>query len=157
MFFAGISYYHKTPIIPIEDNLNSDGYIAIIDDNLRKAQLLHYGQLCQDGAPLHTAGATMNYLNSWDIRLNQLPPYSPELNPIEKAWGCLKQRVNQRRPKDDQELIKFVHEEWEKLDQAAIRGWIEHYATVIAEIIESSGDTIEEKHHKKPRNSEKSQ
>jgi len=137
--------------------MNSDSYIALIDEHLRKTQLLHYNELCQDGASSHTAGETMNYLDSWDIRVNQLPPYSPELNPIEKAWGWLKQRVNQRRPKDDQQLLEFVHDEWGKLEQTTIQGWIEHYATVIAEIIESSGGTIEEKHHKKPRNSENSQ
>lgn len=156
MFFAGISYYHKTPLIPIDDNLNSDGYIALIDEHLRKAQLLHYNELCQDGASSHTAAATMNYLSSWSITVNQLPPYSPELNPIEKAWGWLKQRVNQRNPQTATELIQFVHDEWAKLDQTTIQGWIEHYATAVAEIIESNGSTIEERHHKKNKTTQNS-
>lgn len=156
MFFAGISWYQKTPLVEVEDNLNSDGYIALIDENLRKTQLLHCNELCQDGASSHTAGETMNYLDSWDIRVNQLPPYSPELNPIEKAWGWLKQRVNQRNPQNDQQLFEFVRDEWGKLDQATIRGWIEHYATVIAEIIEHKGRVIPEKHHRKDKHSENS-
>lgn len=156
MFFAGISWYHKTDLIPVDDNLNSDGYIALIDEYLRKPQLLHYNDLCQDGAPSHTAIATMNYLSSWSITLNQLPPYSPELNPIEKAWGWLKQRVNQRNPQNEEELMEFVHAAWSELDQVTIQGWISHYATAVAEIIEHDGSTIPEKHHKKHKNSENS-
>ncbi len=46
----------------------------------------------QDGMSAHTAKKVMKYLKReprlLDIQL--LPPYSPELNPVELVWGSLK-------------------------------------------------------------------
>lgn len=46
-----------------------------------------------DGLAAHRSRKVLEYVESQqgDIRLERLPPYAPELNPVEYLWGHLKQ------------------------------------------------------------------
>ena len=46
-----------------------------------------------DNAPYYRNKAVKKYLKSSKIRLHFLPPYSPNLNPIERLWKWMKERV----------------------------------------------------------------
>ena len=48
------------------------------------------------------------------------PSNSPDINPIENLWSIIKRRVEKRRPTDLKELVKFLHEEWNKIDIVAL-------------------------------------
>ena len=63
-----------------------------------------------DGAGFHTAKALRAPGN---ITLVKLPPYSPELNPIENLWHYLKSHFWSNRSYDD----------YEALEEAAIHAW----------------------------------
>ena len=49
-----------------------------------------------DNATFHHGGRIAQLLNSVGCRLLYLPPYSPDLNRIEKCWAWLKNRMRQR-------------------------------------------------------------
>ena len=66
--------------------------------------------LVWDGAGWHTAGSLKPPGN---VTLLLLPPYSPELNPVERLWRYLRQRHWSNRPYAD------VRE----LERAAVCGW----------------------------------
>ena len=51
----------------------------------------HY--LILDNASFHKGGRIEEIAKRYGHVLMYLPPYSPELNPIEKCWGVLKQKV----------------------------------------------------------------
>ena len=51
------------------------------------------------------------------MSLVELPPHSPDLNPIENLWADLKRRVESRRPRSIQELKEIVTEEWANTSQ----------------------------------------
>ena len=51
----------------------------------------HY--LILDNASFHRGGNIKQIVESYGHSLMYLPPYSPELNPIEKCWGVLKQKI----------------------------------------------------------------
>lgn len=51
----------------------------------------HY--LILDNASFHKGGRLEQIASSYGHVLMYLPPYSPELNPIEKCWAVLKQKV----------------------------------------------------------------
>lgn len=46
-----------------------------------------------DNAPWHKGNDIKNLIESTGARLLKLPPYSPDLNPIEHAWANLKHYV----------------------------------------------------------------
>ena len=51
----------------------------------------HY--LILDNASFHKGGGLEEIARRYGHQLMYLPPYSPELNPIERCWAVLKQRV----------------------------------------------------------------
>jgi transposase len=66
--------------------------------------------LVWDGAGWHTAGALAVPEN---LTLLRLPPYSPELNPVERLWRYLREHHWSNR----------VYEGIGELEQAAVCGW----------------------------------
>ncbi|EIE82108.1 hypothetical protein RO3G_06813 [Rhizopus delemar RA 99-880] len=48
----------------------------------------HY--LVMDNAPIHSSTDIGKYIHSRGYRYVYLPPYSPELNPIEQFWSVVK-------------------------------------------------------------------
>ena len=46
--------------------------------------------LILDNASIHKSEKTKDLISSYNCKLIFLPPYSPDLNPIEKVWAQLK-------------------------------------------------------------------
>lgn len=111
--------------------------------------------MCQDGATAQLSSAQLTLqLKQQNIAtvgaINQLPPHSPELNPIEKMkiWAYMKQQFNQRIITNEQELIELVHSIWNSIPQETIQQYITHYQTVRSDLIQSGGDNRNEYHCK---------
>lgn len=51
-----------------------------------------------DNAPWHKAEDIRLAIESRGAKLLFLPPYSPDLNPIEKAWANLKAAIRKAKP-----------------------------------------------------------
>ena len=49
--------------------------------------------IVMDNASFHRKDRLLAIAEAKSYRLIFLPPYSPELNPIEKFWACLKRRL----------------------------------------------------------------
>ncbi len=52
------------------------------------------------GVPLlqrHKLDRNSRQKNLWQLHRRCLPPYSPDLNPIEKCWGWLKRKIRRGR------------------------------------------------------------
>lgn len=66
-----------------------------------------------DNAPSHHSKVVKSYLSEQDgenpaIWLENIPPYSPELNPIEQLWGYVKKKLANRFFKTTKELKQAV-------------------------------------------------
>ena len=85
-----------------------------------------------DGAGWHTSA-----LNTDKVTLLKLPPYSPELNPIEQVWQWLKQKwLSNRAYQDYEAIVNACCEAWNQfannealIKQLCRRQWAENITT----------------------------
>ncbi|MGL5335269.1 MAG: IS630 family transposase [Enterovibrio sp.] len=98
--FASID---KTAIIP---------FLAKIRTKYRHKKCLH---IILDGAGYHRSTEVQNAALGMDIILHYLPPYSPNLNPIERLWKVMNEKVRNNRyfatAKQFKSAIKLFFEE----------------------------------------------
>ena len=89
-------------------------------------QYLEYFIFPQDGAPAHRACETVELLKEVTpdfIQPSLWPPNSPNLNPVDYAWGIMQKRVyNKGKIANVEELRQRIVDEWERLDQRIIDG-----------------------------------
>ena len=82
-----------------------------------------------DGAGWHTLDTVRPFDN---VTLIKLPPYSPELNPIEQVWQWLRQRcLSNRIFKGYDEIVEQVSKAWntfisdvDRVRSVCFRDWI---------------------------------
>lgn len=88
-------------------------------DNMKK-RIRKKLLLIWDNAPSHHSHTIKEYLAGQEkenprLWLENIPPYSPELNPIEQVWAYLKSKLSNRFFKTTKELKKAILEELEKI------------------------------------------
>ncbi len=64
--------------------------------------------LIMDNLSSHKSQIVQQMLEESGIKLVFLPPYSPELNPIELAWSQLKNYLGKKKNMDEEKLIEAV-------------------------------------------------
>lgn len=72
-----------------------------------------------DNAPWHKGNDLKNLIESTGARLIKLPPYSPDLNPIEHAWANLKHYVKSAK-KDFEYFADNLTAQLLKMDRSKI-------------------------------------
>ena len=56
----------------------------------------------------------------------KMPPYSPDLNPIEECWSKLKHFVRTLKPRSQVELMEAIDSAESMLKPSDFRGWVRH-------------------------------
>ena len=81
----------------------------------------------QDGARPHTAKSTQEFLaRRLPRHINftdktEWPPNSPDLNCIEKVWAWMQDRVIEKMPNTESEMIDYIEEAWWDIPQSSIQ------------------------------------
>jgi transposase len=80
-------------LVQEDETLNAESTILFFQ-NIEKAYptMKQIHMFC-DNAPYYRNKKVTNYLETSTISLRFLPPYSPNLNPIERLWKWMKERV----------------------------------------------------------------
>lgn len=79
-----------------------------------------------DNVGFHKVAGVDEIIKSTGAELIYLPPYSPELNPIEEMWSKIKGRLRKlsaRTVDTFQNAIKFAYE---SINQFDLKGWFRH-------------------------------
>lgn len=93
---------------------NPDYTMLLVLDNLRS----------------HTAQATKQKAQELGITLVYLPPYSPDLNPIEQLWRCLKREISTAFFRSREEFLALIEKAYKQLAPRInfAKGWILGFA-----------------------------
>jgi len=70
--------------------------------------------------PIYQKGANVMFL----------PPYSPDLNPIELAWSKMKSILRKHKPRSMDELMSTMKAALDSLTLSDISNWYKHYGYV---------------------------
>ena len=74
----------------------------------------------------HSNPAVVEALQERGVEVKLLPAYSPDFNPIEKAWSKVKEAVRRARPRTAEALIDAVGAALQAITPEDIRGWFTH-------------------------------
>ena len=86
------------------------------------------GTDCSDGQPLFSQGCSRvrEIIAGRSCELLYLPPYSPDLNPIEEAFAKLKALLRKAEARTHEVLIEAMGRALEALTARDARGFFEH-------------------------------
>lgn len=79
-----------------------------------------------DNAPIHNIENIKKILHRVGAKVLPLPPYSPDLSPIEMLWSKLKQIVVGFSPRSIGALYEALKDSLPFIDSDDIEGWFEH-------------------------------
>ena len=84
-----------------------------------------------DNLSTHKVAGVQAAIEATGARLEYLPPYSPDLNPIENLWSKVKQAMKSRNPRNARQLFQAAGAAFETITRADCRGFFSHagYAT----------------------------
>lgn len=131
--------YRKLIVLP-KGTIDAKKYVRLVLSKI--VDDLQGGIFMQDGAPAHTAASTLRYLARKGVTLLLWSARSPDLNPIETLWAIVQRSVSLRGPRDRDELIKFVVDEWEKIPQSTIDALVTSYEARCKECVRRGGATV---------------
>lgn len=97
---------------------NPIGTIVLILDNFRS----------------HIAEATKQYAKSLGIILVFLPPYSPNLNPIEQIWRCIRRKISQIFVKSEHSFLETIRTAFCRLAKKSsfMKSWLEEFQPILS-------------------------
>ena len=98
-----------TAAMTIEEATDGDIFLAYVEQVL--CPMLAAGDLVvMDNLSAHKVSGVEQLIQARGAELLYLPPYSPDLNPIEKAWSKIKQILRSRRPRTTEALEQNIAE-----------------------------------------------
>jgi transposase len=83
-------------VMLLNTSINSDIFYAWITQELLP-RIPQYSVVVMDNAPFHKRKDIQEAFHKKNVILEYLPPYSPDLNPIEKKWAQAKAIRKQQR------------------------------------------------------------
>jgi transposase len=82
--------------------------------------------LVLDNAAAHKLDGVGEWLAERGVELLFLPPYSPDLTPVEQAWSKLKAKLRTAQARTRQALEQALHEALNWITSADALGWFIH-------------------------------
>jgi transposase len=106
----------------IEEPTDTDIFLAYIE-HLLYPVLKAGNVVVMDNLSAHKAPAVRQWIEKAGAELLYLPPYSPDLNPIEKAWAKLKQLLRAAKARSKVTLDQAITEALPNISTANAQAW----------------------------------
>ena len=79
-----------------------------------------------DNLNVHKSETARQAIAAHGARLEFLPPYSPDLNPIEKCWAKVKTVLRRLKPRTFDELAEALNVAFQAITPEDARAWVAH-------------------------------
>jgi transposase len=89
-----------------------------------------------DNLSAHKVAGIRELIEARGARVLYLPPYSPDLNPIEKAWSKFKQFLRAAKARTQEALDRAITEALKTITAENARAWFRHCGYLCTPIVE---------------------
>lgn len=111
----------KAPMV-IKGATNTEVFTVYVKDFLLPT--LKEGDIVVlDNLSAHKDAKIRNLIESVGATLWYLPPYSPDLNPIEKMWSKIKAILRKLKARTDESLLIAIAKALDQITSSDIEGW----------------------------------
>lgn len=121
----------EIPKMVYQGGTTTDRMVEYITGPLR--EVLGPGDIVvADRLAAHTANRVSDALAEQDAQIWLLPPYSPDLNPIERLWSKIKTTLRAAKATTTDRLRKVLDTALETITNSDIKNWIAHSNYLLA-------------------------
>ena len=122
---GAISIYGVEAAMYGEWNTDADIFTAFIKKQL--APKLSPGKIIiMDNINFHSCSEAVNSIYSAGASIINLPPYSPELSPIENMWSKVKQILKKLEPRTLKSFSMGIKQAFHAVTKQDLLGWFKH-------------------------------
>jgi transposase len=122
-----------TAAMTIEEATDADIFLAYVEDIL--CPTLEIGDLVvMDNLSSHKVSRVSELIASRGAEVLYLPPYSPDLNPIEKAWSKIKQYLRSTRARSKEDLDRAITEALKLITPDNAKAWFRQAMPALQEL-----------------------
>ena len=115
----------QTEAIVYERGLTGELFKSWLKENFVKT--LHEGDIViMDNMSSHKVGGVKDLIEAVGAQIKYLPPYSPDLNPIENMWSKVKNELRKTSEATPEQLQEATGRALDKVTQSDAKGWFEH-------------------------------
>jgi transposase len=108
----------------LEGAIDGDSFLAYVEQVL--CPTLEEGEIVVlDNLSSHTGAEVRKAIEACKAQLLFLPPYSPDLSPIEKMWSKLKEFLRQAKARSAEALAQAIRQALATITVADAQGWFE--------------------------------
>ena len=79
-----------------------------------------------DNLSSHKVAGIEEMIRSVGARVKYLPPYSPDMNPVELMWSKIKAILREMKGRTEDELMQAISKALEEVSQEDIAAWFRH-------------------------------
>jgi len=108
----------------IQSSVNTEIFAAFVK-NLLIPKLSAGKYVVMDNVSFHKSSTIVNLIESTGARVVFLPPYSPDLSPIEKMWSKIKEIIKRLKPRTNSEFHNALTSALYDVSEEDLNGWYE--------------------------------
>lgn len=127
---GGIRLGEKPTLYPFDGAVNEERFLYFLD--ILKPTIKEGDVVIMDNCRIHKTAAVKEKIESFGARPLYLPPYSPELNPIEETWSLAKGVFKSSEARTISDYVDVLDLAKNSITPEKIEGYFKHADSFLA-------------------------